>query len=81
MNPFEIPKTGATADWLIFIVMLLALGIPIFLFTLWLFLVRKPGKKRRRRHKHRRHRRVNPTLAEKGGLPPVRDKNEPPPGP
>jgi len=38
--------------------------------------------RRERRHRRRRdHRPRNPTLAETGGLPPVRDPEKPPPGP
>ncbi|HRY47401.1 MAG TPA: hypothetical protein P5186_05080 [Candidatus Paceibacterota bacterium] len=35
-------------------------------------------RRRRHRHKHE-HRQRNPTLAETGGLPPLRDPNAPPP--
>jgi hypothetical protein len=40
-----------------------------------------PQEKRRRRHSHRRRRPRNPTLAETGGLPPLRpeDPSEPAP--
>jgi len=37
-----------------------------------------------RRHRHRRHRhhrQINPTLAETGGLPPLREPDKPPPPP
>jgi hypothetical protein len=42
------------------------------------------GKGRRRRHRRKRggdHRPRNPTLAETGGLPPVRPEGQPPSGP
>ena len=35
-------------------------------------------RKKKRRHKHHKHRRELPTLADSGGLPPVRDKDCPP---
>jgi hypothetical protein len=38
-----------------------------------------PEKRRRRRRSHHR-RRLNPTLAETGGLPPIREEGTPPPG-
>jgi hypothetical protein len=43
---------------------------------------RSQGRKRRRRHRRRRgERKLNPTLAETGGLPPVRpNAAQPPPG-
>ena len=37
-------------------------------------------KRRRRRRRSGTQRPFNPTLAETGGLPPVRDANTPPPG-
>ncbi len=36
-----------------------------------------PEKRRRRRHSRHRHRPRNPTLAETGGLPPIRTENPP----
>jgi heme/copper-type cytochrome/quinol oxidase subunit 2 len=80
MNPFELPSNSASADWLIFIAILLTVGIVIACFVIWLFLFRKSGKKRKHRQR-RQHRRLNPTLAQTGGLPPKRDPNIPPPGP
>jgi hypothetical protein len=79
MNPFEMPTNSASADWLIFIAILLTIGIGIACFVIWLFMFRKSGKKRKHREK-RRHRRVNPTLAQTGGLPPMRHPGEPPKG-
>ena len=41
-----------------------------------------PPEKRRHRRRHRhRHRPRNPTLAETGGLPPIRPEDTPPPQP
>ena len=34
-----------------------------------------------RRRSHREHRPLNPTLAQTGGLPPLREEKEPPPPP
>lgn len=79
MNPFTMPTNSATADWLIFIAILLAVGIGIACFIIWLFMFRKTGKQRKLR-RNRRHRRVNPTLAQTGGLPPLRSPGEPPKG-
>ena len=36
-----------------------------------------PEKRRRRRRSHHRHRPRNPTLAETGGLPPIRPEDPP----
>ncbi|HEY2329921.1 MAG TPA: hypothetical protein VGI63_08935, partial [Verrucomicrobiae bacterium] len=78
MNPFFLPSNGASTDLLIFVSIVLAVGIGIACFVIWLFVIRKAGKKRRKRRQHRQHRRINPTLAQTGGLPPVRDPNQPP---
>ena len=80
MNPFELPKNSASSDWLIFVAILLAVGIGIACFILWLFLLRKSGGKRKKRERRRHHRKLNPTLAQTGGLPPPRDPNQPPRG-
>ena len=78
-NPFELPTNSASADWLIFVAILLAVGIGIACFIIWIFLFRKSGKKHRKRQR-RRHRKLNPTLAQTGGLPPIRNTNQPPRG-
>ncbi|MBM3876986.1 MAG: hypothetical protein FJ386_09745 [Verrucomicrobia bacterium] len=82
--PPEPPSSAVTQafheTWFI-IAAALALGL---LFLLWARFLRKPDESglRRRRVEGARHgqRPTNPTLAETGGLPPVRD-SEPPPNP
>ncbi len=71
---------GPVADWLVFIVMLAAIGIGVTIVVVWMVVFRPKTKKRRKRH-HRQHRRHNPTLAQSGGLPPMRGSDQPPPGP
>ena len=80
MNPFELPKNNASGDWLLFVAILLAVGVGIACFIIWLFLFRKTGKKHHKRCKRRHNRQHNPTLEETGGLPPKRDLNQPPRG-
>jgi heme/copper-type cytochrome/quinol oxidase subunit 2 len=80
MNPFALPTTGNTTDWLIFAATLLAIGLPIAGVVIWIAMFRRKSKKRRRKHRQRHHRQHNPTLAETGGLPPKRDPNQLPPG-
>jgi LPXTG-motif cell wall-anchored protein len=76
MNPFALPTTGNTTDWLIFAAMPLGIaGVVI-----WIAVFRRKSKKKRRKHRQRHHRQHNPTLAETGGLPPKRDPNQLPPG-
>jgi hypothetical protein len=80
MNPFELPTSSASSEWLIFVAILLAVGIGIACFIIWLFLLRKSGGKRRKKERRRHHRKLNPTLAQTGGLPPTREPNQPPRG-
>jgi uncharacterized iron-regulated membrane protein len=79
MNPFELPANNAASDWLIFLAILVPVCLAIAGFIVWVRFRNQGKKSRRRRHRHHRH--TNPTLAETGGLPPLRDPNEPPPGP
>jgi hypothetical protein len=83
-NPlFALPATKASSDWLIFTVMLLAIGIGIGCYVIYLMVIRNSttGKKAKERKKLRHHRPRNPSRAETGGLPPPRDPDEPPAGP
>lgn len=81
MNTFDMSTSSDAAQWLIFVAILLAVGIGIACFVIWLFVLRGTGKKHHKRRKRRRHhRQTNPTLAETGGLPPPRGPNEPPRG-
>jgi hypothetical protein len=75
----SLPQNDVKADWLMFMVMLLAIGVAVSLVILWMAVYRPKKKKRKLKHRHHRHH--NPTLAETGGLPPMRDHNQPPPGP
>jgi heme/copper-type cytochrome/quinol oxidase subunit 2 len=69
------------SDWMIFLVMLGAIGIAIAIVVVWMAVFRTKAKKRRKRHRRRHSQQHNTTLAESGGLPPMRDPNQPPPGP
>jgi hypothetical protein len=71
------------SQWLNF----LAIAIPLLLAAIgalvWLVKFRKK-RKRKYRQRHHEERKLNPTLAESGGLPPVREEkksaaNPPPP--
>jgi heme/copper-type cytochrome/quinol oxidase subunit 2 len=75
------PAQGPGADWLMFLVMLLAIGIGVGIVFVWVVVFRPKAKKRRKQHRRRHNRQHNPTLAESRGLPPMRDPNQPPPGP
>jgi len=80
MSSFEMPTSGVAADWMIFVAILLAVGIGIACFVIWLFMFRKTNKKRRKRKHGHHHRKLNPTLADTGGLPPPRAPDQPPRG-
>lgn len=48
-----------------------AIGLVVLFAFFWALFIRNSKKRRVRRHKRRRS--LNPTLAERGGLPPVRE--------
>lgn len=78
----SVPENGVKSDWLIFLVMVLAVGIAVSIVLVWMQVYRpKNKKKRKNKHRRRHSRQHNPTLAERGGLPPMRDPGQPPPGP
>ena len=81
MSPFALPHNAKmTSDWLIFVAMLLAIGIAIGCYVIWQMVIRNANGKKDKKKKLRHHRPRNPTRAEAGGLPPVRDADEPPAG-
>jgi len=67
-----------TPAWVDFFIMAGALLLVAVVCLLWLVFIRKPRRRRKYRH-HHRHRLVPVTIANTGGLPPVRP--EPPPDP
>ncbi len=77
---FSLPSAGNSADWLMFAIMVLAIGLGVGIVAVWAFVFRAKKKKTKRKLRRRHHRQHNPTLAEKGGLPPLRDPNQPPSG-
>jgi hypothetical protein len=82
MKQFFMPSAGSPLmDWLVFIAILLPVCLAIIGFIVWLQMFRHPDKKSRpKRRKHRHHRHHNPTLDQAGGLPPMREPDQPPPG-
>jgi hypothetical protein len=75
MRQYFITSAGTATEWLFFFAVLLVLGLAVGGLIIWLTLFRKSGKRRRKNRNHRR--RKNPTLAETGGLPPVRESKKP----
>ena len=80
MGPFSLQSNSQSADWLLFLVSLLAIGVAIGIVVIWMYVVRPKKKKRKLKQRRRHNRQHNPTLAETGGLPPARDPNQPPSG-
>jgi len=78
MNYYDSSSSSQSFDWLVFVVILLAVGVTIAGLIVWLVVFR--GKTTKKKQRLRKHRRLNPTLAETGGLPPIRDPNQPPSG-
>jgi hypothetical protein len=67
-------------EWLDLFVVLAAIFLLVLGIFFWALLIRKrKGTRRRiRRRHHRKQRPANPTLAQTGGLPPVREEKNPP---
>jgi hypothetical protein len=66
-----------TPEWVDFFIMTGAFALVGIGTLIWIFFFRKPGQRRRkRRHRHERHS-PNSTLAQNGGLPPVRQEEKP----
>jgi hypothetical protein len=79
---FSLPSNGTSSEWVMFAIMVIAIGLAVGLVAVWAVVYRPKSKKRKHKHRRKRHNRQhNPTLAEKGGLPPLRSPNQPPPGP
>ena len=75
MRQFFTSTAGTATDWLLFLVILLLVGFVVGCFIVWLTVFRKQGGKKRRKNRNRR-RQKNPTLAETGGLPPIRQETK-----
>ncbi|HZL13796.1 MAG TPA: hypothetical protein VFC85_06590, partial [Verrucomicrobiae bacterium] len=61
--------------WVDFLIVLGVIGLVTIVAFIWAIMYHQNGKPRRKRR--RRHRRqINPTLAETGGLPPIREEEK-----
>jgi hypothetical protein len=65
-------------QWVDFFIMAGAIALVAIGALVWTFYFRKPGRRRRKSRHHHEHRLLNPTLAQNGGLPPVRREEKPP---
>ena len=65
-------------QWAYFLALFAVIVLSAFGVFLWAVLFRKTKRKRKHRSRQRHEeRQLNPTLAETGGLPPVRDEKNP----
>ena len=65
-------------QWVNFLAMAVALLLGALGVLLWAVMFRKRRKRKyRKHHAHRGERKPNPTLAELGGLPPLRQTERP----
>jgi hypothetical protein len=69
--------TGMTPEWVDFLIMLATFVVVAIGAMIWVLFFRKPGKLRRKHRHHHEHLSSNPTLAENGGLPPIRPGEKP----
>jgi hypothetical protein len=86
MDEIQLSPIQFSPEWIEFFIVLGAIVAVSLLATIWFVFVRRGRKKRRHRPRHhnrrRRERRSNrATLADTGGLPPVRgeEPGSPPP--
>jgi hypothetical protein len=65
-----------TPQWVDFFIMTGAIALVAIGALIWVFYFRKPVRRRRKIRRHHERRVPNPTLAQKGGLPPVRPEEK-----
>jgi hypothetical protein len=71
MEETPLPLSGTMSGWIEFFIMAGAFLLVAGGSLIWLLYLRKPRRQRKHRH-HRRRRSLPVTLAQTGGLPPVR---------
>jgi hypothetical protein len=71
--------------WVNFFIMVGVFALVAIGALMWILFIRKPGRRRRKYRHHHERRLPNPTLAQNGGLPPIRPEEKtasrPPPTP
>jgi hypothetical protein len=74
-----MPAAGRiTPEWMDFLIMLGAFLLILTGALIWLFHFRKTRRHRRKYRHHHGSRLPNVPLAQKGGLPPIRQEEKPP---
>jgi hypothetical protein len=71
MEETPVPLSGTMSGWIEFFIMAGAFLLVAGGSLIWLLYLRKPRRQRKHRH-HRRRCSLPATLAQTGGLPPVR---------
>jgi hypothetical protein len=73
-----LPVIGRmTPEWMNFFIMTGTFALVGIGMLIWIFFFRKPGRRRHKHHHRHEHHLSNPTLAQNGGLPPVRQEEKP----
>jgi hypothetical protein len=73
-----LPAVGQLSPaWVDFFIVFGVIALVALLTFIWAIVFHKTGKRRRKRRQRHKHRSLNPTLAEMGGLPPVREADKP----
>ncbi|MGB8369770.1 MAG: hypothetical protein ACLPYZ_08175 [Limisphaerales bacterium] len=73
-----LPAMGRMSPaWVDFFILTGAFALVGIGALIWILFFRKPGRRRRKRRHRHEHLSPNPTLAQNGGLPPVRQEERP----
>jgi hypothetical protein len=80
MDELPTPLSGTASGWIEFSIMAGAFLLVAVGSLVWILYLRKPRQRRHKHRHHHRHRSSSVTLAQAGGLPPVR-REEPPSDP
>ncbi len=72
------PQTSAWPGWVDVLIVLGAIFVVSVLAFVWFAFFYKKKRKQKHRHRHHERRKKNPTLAETGGLPPIRGQENSP---
>jgi hypothetical protein len=73
---YELPAVGQlSTEWVDLLIVMGSIGLVLLVAFCWALFFRRNVKRRIRRRKRRRS--LNPTLAETGGMPPIREEKKP----
>ena len=77
LNPVVpvLAVVGPLPQWVYFLVIFAVIFLSAFVVFIWAAFFRNKPKRKHRSRRRRESRKLNPTLAEEGGLPPAREEN------